>query len=45
MVGAAGFEPATNGSTVHSSARLSYAPRGSTPAIVAIKGLLRSPKN
>jgi hypothetical protein len=40
MVGMAGFEPATDGSTVHSSAKLSYIPCGALATFVAIKGLL-----
>jgi hypothetical protein len=50
MVGAAGFEPAANGSTVHSSARfprvrrnntlLSYAPSSDEVFINSLKGLL-----
>ena len=42
MVGTAGFEPATDGSTVHCSARLSYVPCDSIAALVSIKGLLSS---
>ena len=41
LVGMAGFEPATDGSTVHCSARLSYIPCGSIASLIAIKGLLR----
>ncbi len=50
MVGTAGFEPATNGSTVRGSARfprdrrndtlLSYVPCSSIASLIAIKGLL-----
>ena len=40
MVGTAGFEPATDGSTVHCSARLSYVPCDSIASLISIKGLL-----
>ena len=42
MVGTAGFEPATDGSTVHCSTRLSYVPCVSFATLIAIKGLLSS---